>query len=223
MAQEIKIEKKASEVIQPTTDESAREAIQSKQDLSGANLVGMRLKGLSAFGAILRKTNLSSADLSHGLLVNPNLFKSDLHGTALHNSLILGGDLVKTRFEETDLHESALIGVNAQEASFRKANLRNSGIIMANLKGVDFTDANLTDARLASSNVEGADFSGANLTGARAHNIDWTKTKVPPSKIPGPFINFPKWAWFALVGGVFSLIALVIYLIINSRRRKTKN
>lgn len=220
MAQEIKIEKKASEVIQPTSDGSAREAIQSKQDLSGANLVGMALNGLSAFGAILRKTNLSSADLSHGLLVNPNLFKSLLHGTAMHNTVILGGDLVKTQFEETDLHESALIGVNAQEASFRNANLRKAGIFSANLQDADFSGANLTDARLVTSNVEGADFSGAELSGARAHNINWTKAKIPPSTIPDPLFNFPKWAWIALIGGVFSAVILIIYLILNGRKRK---
>lgn len=222
MAQEIKIEKKASEVIQPTSDENAREAIKAKQDLSGANLVGMVLKGLSSFGAILRKTNLSSADLSHGLMVNPNLFKALLYGTAMNNTVILGGDLVRTRFEETDLHESALIGVNAQEASFRKANLRKAGIFSANLRDADFSGANLTDARLASSNVEGADFSDVELSGARSYNIDWTKAKVPPPSIPAPMLNFSKWAWIALIGGVFSAIALIIYLIIRGRGKKNK-
>lgn len=220
MAQEIKIEKKASEVIQPTSDEAAREAIQTKQDLSGANLVGMALNGITAFGAILRKTNLSSADLSHGLLVSPNLFKSLLHGTAMHNTVIMSGDLVRTRFEETDLHESALISVNAQEASFRKANLRKAAIISANLKDADFTDANLTDARIASSNVEGADFSGVDLSGARAHKVNWAKAKIPPSTLPEPLFNFPKWAWIALFGGVLSAVALIIYLILNGRKRK---
>jgi len=220
MAQEIKIEKKASDVIQPTSDEKAREAIRAKQDLSGANLVGMVLKGLSSFGAILRKTNLSKADLSHGLLVNPNLFKALLHGTAMNNTVILGGDLVRTRFEETDLHESALIGVNAQEASFRNANLRKAGIFSANLRDTDFSGANLTDARLVSSNVEGADFSDVELSGARAYNIDWAKAKVPPSSIPTPIFNFPKWAWIALIGGLFSVIGLIIYLIVRSRREK---
>ena len=220
MAQEIKIEKKASEVIQPTSDEAAREAIQTKQDLSGANLVGMVLNGLTTFGAILRKTNLSSADLSHGLLVSPNLFKSLLHGTAMHNTVILSGDLVKTRFEETDLHESALISVNAQEASFRNANLRKAGIFSSNLKDADFTGANLTDARIVSSNVEGADFSDAQLSGARAHKVNWAKAKVQPSTLPEPLFNFPKWAWIALIGGVFSAIALIIYLILRGRQRK---
>lgn len=220
MAQEIKIEKKASEVIQPTSDESAREAIQSKQDLSGANLVGMALKGLSAFGAILRKTNLSSADLSHGLLVNPNLFKAHLHGTAMHNTVVLGGDLVRTRFEETDLHESALIGVNAQEASFRNANLRKAGVIGANLRDADFTGADMTEARLASSNVEGADFTDVDLSGARAHKVDWAKAKVPPATMPAPLFNFPKWGWVALIGGIFSALALIIYLILHGRKKE---
>jgi uncharacterized protein YjbI with pentapeptide repeats len=222
MSQEIKIEKKASEVIQPSSDEDARVAIRTKQDLSGASLPGMQLKNLSTAGAILRKTDLSKADLSHSVLVNPNFYRANLHGTAMHNTILIGGDLVKTRFEGTDLHESALIGVNAELAVFRKANLRNAAIVSANLQDADFTGANLTDARLSSLNVDGADFTEVELSGARAHNVDWTKAKVPPRTLPAPLIELPKWAWSVLAGAFLGTISLVIYALIRKNHKKGK-
>ena len=61
MTNEIKIEKKASEVIQPESVDEARQAIQTKKDLSGANLEDFQLDNLHATGATLRKTNLKKA------------------------------------------------------------------------------------------------------------------------------------------------------------------
>lgn len=219
MTQEIKIEKKASEVIQPTSDEEARQAIRTKRDLSGAKLVGMKLKNLTAIGAILRKTDLSDAEISNCLFMSPNFYRAKLHGTAMHNTVLIGGDLVKTDFKETDLHESALIGVDAEQASFKNANLRNAAVIHSNLQDADFTGANLTDARLASVDVKGANFSETKMVGARALNVDWTKAKVPPSSLPEPFVELPGWAWSVLIGASLGIFALIIYAIAHGKRK----
>jgi len=221
MSQEIKIEKKASEVIQPVTVDDAIQSIRTKKDLSGAKMQGMRLENINAVGAILRKTDLSDANLSHGLLVNPNFYRASLHGAAVHNTVFLGGDMVKTQFIETDLSESALVGVDAQEASFRKANLSNAGLVSSNLTDTDFTDANLTNARLASLNVTGADFSGATLTGARAYNVDWSKAKTPPDLLPEPFVKLSNWAWSVLIGGLLGTITLVIYSLLKRKKNQS--
>lgn len=220
MTQEIKIEKKASEVIQPTSDDDARQAIRERKDLSGAILRGMHLQNLNATGAILRKTDLAKADLSHGLLVNPNFYRASLHETAIHNTVLVGADLVKTSFKEADLSNSAIVSADAENASFHKANLRNAGLVSSNLQDADFTEADLTNARLATLNVKGADFSGATLTGARAYHIDWSAAKVPPSILPEPFLQLPNWAWSVLIGGLLGAVTLVIYSII--RRKKNK-
>ncbi|HAF48206.1 MAG TPA: hypothetical protein DCL08_03065 [Anaerolineaceae bacterium] len=222
MTQEIKIEKKASEVVQPVSDEDARQAIRAKQDLSGAKLVGMKLRNLSAIGAILRKTDLSDADLSHGLFMSSNFYRAKLYKAAMHNTVLIGGDLVKTEFTETDLHESALIGVDAEQASFKNANLRNAGIIRSNFQDADFTGANLANIRLTSLNVEGADFSETNMEGARAHNVNWSAAKVPPVSLPEPFVELPKWAWSVLVGASLGIFALVIYAIAHGKRKEKK-
>jgi len=198
-----------------------RQAIRAKQDLSGAILCGMQLENLHATGAILRKTDLAAADLSHGLLVNPNFYRASLYGAAVHNTVFLGGDLVKTSFKDADLSDSALIGVDAQEASFEGANLRNAALINANLEDADFTDANLSNARLVGVNVTGADFSGATFAGARATNIDWTKAKVSPNIIPQPLVKIPTWTWSVLIGGLVGGLALLIYSLIKKRNRES--
>jgi len=221
MSQEIKIEKKASEVIQPETVEEACQAIRNKQDLSGADLHGMKLDNLNAVGSILRKTDLSDADLSHGLLIKPNFYRASLHRAAVHNTIILGGDLVKTNFNAANLSESAIVGADAEEASFEDANLRNAGLVSSHLKDTNFTRADLSNARLAGLDVDGADFTDANLSGARAYNVNWEKAKVPPNLIPDPLLKFPHWAWSVLIGGFLGIFALIIYTIFRKKPTRT--
>ena len=221
MSQTIKIEKKASEVIQPGNVEEARQAIRDRQDLSGANLQGMDLDNLNAVGSILRKTDLANASLAHGLLINPNFYKASLHRTAAHNTVILGGDLVKTSFKETDLTSSAIIAADAEEASFSGANLHNAGLVSSNLKNADFTGANLSNTRLVGLNVTGTDFTGANLTGARAQNVNWEKAKVPPTQIPDPLVKIPVWAWSVMIGGILGVFSLVIYGLYRRKRKRS--
>lgn len=218
MSQEIKIEKKASDVIQPRSVEEARQAIRDKKDLSGAVLGGVELKNLTSAGAVLRKTDLSGADLSHSLLIFPNFYRATMYSTSIHNTVFLGGDLVRTNFNEADLSKSALIGVEAREANFENANLRETVLVRANLQDTNFTNANLANARLASSDVSGADFTEADLSGARAYKVDWSKAKVPPAVIPEPMLNLPNWAWAIVVGSFVGLIALVIYAITHKKK-----
>ncbi len=221
MSQEIKIEKKASEVIQPKNVAEARQAIRNRQDLSGANLQGMALDNLQAVGSILRKTYLTDADLSHGLLVNPNFYRAKVENAAVHNTVIIGGDLVKTSFKDTDLSESAIIGADAEFASFEGANLRNAGLISSNLKDTNFRGADLTNARLAASDVTGADFTQADLSNANTYNIDWSKAKVPPTPFPEPFVQLPNWAWSVMIGGVLGIASLVIYALIRRQKKSS--
>ena len=219
MTQEIKIEKKASEVIQPQGLEEAREAITAKKDLSGANLAGMTLQDLTAVGAILRKTDLSSSDLSHGLLVNPNFYKANLENAEIHNTILFSGDLVKTDFKNANLSNTALISPNAEEANFEGALMRNVALVSANLKNANFTNAKLNNAWIASSNVTGADFTGADLSGTHGHNTNWSMAKVPPETLPQPLVKVPKWAYPVLIGSILSTLSLIIYSLLKKRKQ----
>ena len=218
MTQEIKIEKKASDVIQPETVEEARQAIIAKKDLSGANLMGMALQSLTAVGAILRKTDLSSADLSHGLLLNPNFYKASLENAEIHNTILVSGDLVKADFKNANLSNTALVSPNAEEANFEGALMRNVALVSANLQNANFTNAKLNNAWIASSNVTGADFTGADLSGTRGHNTNWSMAKVPPETLPDPLVRLPKWTYPLLIGSLIGTISLIIYSLVKNRK-----
>lgn len=211
MTQEIKIEKKASDVIQPTNLEEARQAIIDKRDLSGAKLSGMVFPSLTAVGAILRKTDLTSADLSHGLLIKPNFYKANLESAEINNTILVSGDLVKTNFKNANLSNAAILSANADEANFEGAVMRNVAIVSANLRNANFTNAKLNNAWIASSNVTGADFTGADLSGSHANHTNWSMAKVPPETIPQPLIRMPKWAYPLLIGGFLGGLLLLIY------------
>ena len=219
MRQEIQIEKKASEVVQPKSVEEAREAICTRQDLSGADLRGMTLGNITAVGAILRKTNLTGAKLSHGLLIKPNFYKASLQDAAIHNTIILGGDLVKANFTGTDLSDSAIVGADATKASFEGANLHNAAVVGTSFTDANFTGADLINTRLAGLDITGAKFTNANFTGARAHNVNWEKALVPPLTLPAPMIQLPTWVWSVLLGGILGVLALIIYALIRRKRK----
>ncbi len=221
MTQEFEIEKKASDIVHPTNEVEALQAIKAREDLSGASLQGMALNNLNSVGAILRKTDLTKADLSHGLFINPNFYKASLLSAAVNNTVFIGGDMLKTSFKEADLSEAVLIGVDGEEANFEDANLRNAALVSANLEGANFTRANLKNARLASLNVKDADFTDADLTGARAYQVDWTKPKVPPAFLPESLVILPNWALAVLVGGFLGALSLLIYGMLRRRRKNT--
>lgn len=219
MTNEFKIERKASDIIQPRSPEEARQAIKEKRDLSGANLQGFNLENLNASGAILRKTKLTGAILAHGLLMSPNFYRTTAHQANLQHTVMLSPDLVRADFQGADLSDGALIGADAQEALFINANLRNAGLVGGDYRDADFSGANLSNAWLAGINVEGADFTGVDTTGARAYGIDWSTAKVPPTILPAPVIKLPTWAWAALAGGVIGILGVLVYSLANRQQK----
>ena len=147
------------------------------------------------------------------MLISPNFYKANATGAAVDRTVIVNGDLVKACFAEADLCEGALVGGNAEEADFHGANLRQAGFFGTGLRNADLTNADLANSRFAGVNVEGADFSGADMTGAKAYQVDWDKAKVPPSPLPEPFVQLPKWAWSAILGGFLGIAGAIIYAI----------
>ena len=219
MSNEIKIERKASEVYQPEDAAEARQFIQEKKDLTGANLASMDLHNLNAVGAVLRKTNLERTDLSHGLLVKPNFYKASLRNAAIHNTIFLGGDFVKTNLKDADLADSVLYGVDGENASFERANLRNAVLVNADMTGADFSNVDFSGSRFVSVNVKNADFSNANMTGALAHNVNWDAAKVPPPTIPELLLKMNPWVGAVLLGSLVGILALVIYVLWQRSRK----
>ena len=219
MTNEFKIEKKASDVFHPNTVEDARQSIHDKRDLSGANLQGFDLQNLNTSGAILRKTNLTVTDFSHGLLVNANFYRAKAHQALFQHTVLLSADLVRADFNAADLSDAALVGADAREAAFTNANLRNAGLVGGDYTDADFSGANLSNAWLAGINVKGADFSGVNTTGARAYGINWSAAKVPPAILPQPLLQLPTWAWAALAGSLVGAIGVLVYSLTRRKNR----
>jgi len=179
----------------------------------------MNLQNMNAVSGVLRKTDLTHADLSHSLLIKPNFFRAKVHEAAVHHTVFLGGDLVRTSFKGSDLSDCALIGVDAEEADFEGANLRNAGLVSSDLQNASFRNANLENTRLAALDVSGADFTDAKTTGARAYHVNWKDARVPPQLIPAPFIELPKWAWSALIGGFIGVLSILIYALIRRKKQ----
>lgn len=219
MSTEFKIERKASDIFHPRSPDEAWQAIKGKRDLTGADLQGLDLENLNASGAILRKTNLKGLILTHGLLTNPNLYRSIAHQANFQHTVMLNPDLVRADFLGADFSDGALVSADARETQFVNANFRNAGLVGGDYSYTDFTGATLANAWLTGLNVEGADFTGVDTTGARAYGIDWSTAKVPPAILPAPIIQLPKWAWAALAGSVIGVIGVMIYSISRRQQR----
>jgi uncharacterized protein YjbI with pentapeptide repeats len=211
LTNEFKIEKKASDVFHPKTVDEARSSIREKRDLSGADLQGFDLHDLKATGAVLRKTNLTAANISHSLLINPNFYRTTAHGIQLQNTVLNSPDLVRADFHSANLSKSSLVAADAREAVFSAANLRHAGLVGGDYTDANFRGANLSNALLAGLKVDGADFTGADTTGTRFSGIDWSAAKVPPTILPQPIFQLPTWAWAAIVGSVIGLVGVIIY------------
>jgi hypothetical protein len=115
-----------------------------RPDLSGADLSGTILSGVSFSGADLSRAILSGADF--GL-----------------------ADLT-----EADLQSAGLSGANLVSADLRGANLMAANLRGADLRGANFVAANLRAANLGEANLSVADLSMADLSAASLDNMDLT-------------------------------------------------
>ena len=111
-------------------------AMQTRADLSWANLSG---------------ADLSSADLSRANLYGVNLSRADLYGA----------NLSRANLSRANLYGANLSGADLSGANLSSADLYGADLSWANLSGADLSSADLSGADLS-----GADLSSANLSGA---------------------------------------------------------
>jgi len=120
-------------------------------DLSDADLIGKKLKGVNLAGANLTRTNLSGAHL---------------RGADLSNAHLGGADLSGVNLSGADLHGAHLRGAHLRGADLSGANLSGADLLLADLSGADLISTDLTDANLNGASLSGANLTGANLSGA---------------------------------------------------------
>lgn len=98
---------------------------------------------------LIRRADLSDADLTGAVAVGVVLASANLNHTLLKDTRMIGADL---------------------------SHARMTG---AQLRGATLTGARLTDADLTGANTDQADFSGADTTGARLQSREDTEIREP--------------------------------------------
>jgi uncharacterized protein YjbI with pentapeptide repeats len=174
-----------------------QKALKKKRDLSGTDLSGLDLAGLKFTGLNAEGIDLSNSNFPRGIIMAANLQGADLSGANL---------------------AGAVFGMsNLDKASLRGANLRGAKFQMCNLGDVDFSEANLSDSLWIASNVADADFSDAQMEGAKSTAVTWQTAATLPAPLPEPLLPTPRWAPFAVLGLLGSLLTLFFL-----RRRQSR-
>jgi uncharacterized protein YjbI with pentapeptide repeats len=160
--------------------------------VQGANLNGLRLRYIQAYGAFLVKahlwrTDLRNAYLSEADLREANLRQADLRfatleraklaRAALPEADLLGvsldrADLRDANLSFAELSEATLLDANLDGANLYKSDLHSSVLQRASLKKVDLREANLESANFTMANLGGAYLISANMGNARLKNAD---------------------------------------------------
>jgi uncharacterized protein YjbI with pentapeptide repeats len=155
--------------------------------VQGANLGGLRLRYLQAYGAFLAKARLRQADLRYSYLSEADLRQANLRQASLRSAMLdqakLSGamlqsadlqraNLIRAELEKADLSFASLTGAllldsKLDGAVFYGADLRNAWLERASLAQADLREANLEGANLKSSDLRGAYLSTAKMAGAR--------------------------------------------------------
>jgi uncharacterized protein YjbI with pentapeptide repeats len=118
--------------------------------------------------AILRGTNLDSADLSYADLSDANLINANLQGADLSGANLASADLY-----DADLGGANLSGANLQGARLQGDNLRG-----AILKAADLTHANLRIADLSGTQLNGANLTYSDFREAKNLNFETVKAAL---------------------------------------------
>jgi len=146
-------------------------------DLGNANLRGATLSEAELGGANLHEADLSEANLGSVKLASATLSSADLSGATLHRANLQRANLYRASatgadLSEVDLSGARLIDVDLRNADLRGALLTDADLRDAKLSDADLGSADLVDAFLSRANLVGAYLNGADLSGADLGNVD---------------------------------------------------
>ena len=137
-------------------------------DLSGIELLGQNLKGISFQRADLSKAIFSGSDLTGSNFGNAVLEGVDLTGTNLSNAELPSANLSKCTLDNATLRNSVL----------KSANLKNSSMKEIDLSDADLENVDLTNCNLLKANLRNAVIIGADLRSAKLQNADLRNTRM---------------------------------------------
>jgi uncharacterized protein YjbI with pentapeptide repeats len=160
--------------------------------VKGANLNGLRLRYIQAYGAFLVKAHLWRTDLRNAYLSEADLREANLRQVDLRFAVLDRAKLVRAVLPEADLQnanldradlrdanlsfavlsEATLLDATLDGANLYKSDLHSAFLQRASLKKVDLREANLENANLTMANLAGAYLISTNLGSARLKNAD---------------------------------------------------
>ena len=160
--------------------------------VKGANLNGLNLRYVQAYGAFLvkahlwktdlrnaylseadlREANLRMADLRFAVLDRASLTRAALPEADLRNAILDRADLRDANLSFTLLSEATFLDAMLDGANLYKSDLHSALLQRASLKKVDLREANLENANLTLAHLEGAYLVSTNLGNARLKNAD---------------------------------------------------
>jgi hypothetical protein len=106
------------------------------------------LKNIDLKGAVIRKADFNSANISNSVFSNADLRSADFSKAVIFFSSFINSNLSRADFRAAQLHGSDLTNAKLANTTFIQANLTASDLSNATLTNANLTDANLSDARL---------------------------------------------------------------------------
>ena len=109
-------------------------------------------------------------------------------------------DLRGANLNEADLHEAYLRGADLGDAYLGGANLRGANLREANLSGAFLSRANLGDANLSGANLSGTNLTGTNLSEANLSGASLIYADLWRANLKGANLTMAKLGETALTG-----------------------
>ena len=163
--------------------------------VKGANLNGLRLRYIQAYGAFLAKAHLWRTDLRNAYLSEADLREANLRQVDLRYAVLDRARLDRAALPEADLtsanldradltdanlsfaqlSEAALPDATLDGANLYKSDLHSAFLQRASFRKADLREANLEDANLTMANLSESYLASTKLGAARLKNADLSK------------------------------------------------
>jgi hypothetical protein len=140
-------------------------------DFSGVDLSNMNLSGANLISVRMSEANLANVDLSKAILTFGKLQFANLTGANLSEADLLG----------TDFSFAKMAGTN-----LKSANLRQSFLAFADMRGTDLSGAFLIGAMLVHTNLRGANLTDCSIYGVSVWGADLENATQSNLMIKGP-------------------------------------
>ena len=163
--------------------------------------------------AVLKKVDLSYANLRGALLSKSSLARANLTGANLRGARLYASNFHLATLERADLRGAYLKNAVLTKACLREANLKHANLSGANLEHADLKDADLERCCLTRATLVETDFEGANLTDCTAYGLSAWGVKLNGAKQIGIRITPPGQPTITVDN---LQVAQLIYLILNN-------